>query len=203
MQPIRTKAGENYLTESDEKTLFNHLKRLKDRQAERDFALLKTCRLLGLRRSEAIALNVADVFGQTVLEVNERIAAKGALGSLSIPVELQEILQRFLRLKRQWGEDMTDDAPLFVSKKGNRLAMRTFNDLVDKWCGAAGIPRITPHGLRHTKGRRIMDDVRLLNEEERDKKLLLANRQLRHKSITATLIYTAPTKEEMAKVGVL
>ncbi len=203
MQSIQTRAGENYLTEADEKTLFNHLKRLKDKQAERDYALLKTCRLLGLRRSEAIALDVSDIFGKKVLEIDGRIAAKGALGSLSIPVELQEILQGFLRLKRQWGEDLSDGAPLFMSKKGNRLALRTFNDLVDKWCAAAGIPRITPHGLRHTKGRRIMDDVRHLTEEERDKKLLLANRQLRHKSITATLIYTAPTKEEMAKVGAL
>lgn len=203
MQSIRTKAGENYLTESEEKTLFTHLKRLKDKQAERDFALLKTCRLLGLRRSEALALNVADVYGQTTLDVNERIAAKGAVDTLSIPVELQEILTRFLKLKRKWGEDLTDDAPLFVSKKGNRLALRSFNDLVDKWCREAGVARITPHGLRHTKGRRIMDDVRHLSDEERDKKLLLANRQLRHKSLTATLIYTAPTKEEMRKVGAL
>jgi len=203
MQTIRTKAGENYLTESEEKKLFNHLKRLKDKQAERDFVLLKTCRLLALRRREALALNVGDVFGATSLEIDEHIAAKGAVGSLSIPVELQDILQRFLKLKRKWGEDMTDDAPLFVSKKGNRLALRTFNDLVDKWCREAGGERITPHGLRHTKGRRIMDDVRHLNEEERDKKLLLANRQLRHKSMTATLIYTAPTKEEMEKVGAL
>lgn len=203
MHVIRTKAGENYLTESDEKTLFTHLKRLKDKQAERDFALLKVCRLLGLRRSEALALNVADVFGRTTLEIDDRIAAKGGKGSLSIPVELQDVLQRLLKLKRQWGEDLTDDAPLFVSKKGHRLALRSFNDLVDKWCRQAGIARITPHGLRHTKGRRIMDDVRHLNEEERDKKLLLANRQLRHKSMTATLIYTAPTKEEMQKVGAL
>lgn len=203
MQAIRTRAGDNYLTESEEKTLFNHLKRLKDKQAERDFALLKTCRLLGLRRSEALALNVADVYGRTDLAVTERIAAKGATGSLSIPVELQEILQRFLKLKRQWGEDLTDDAPLFVSKKGNRLALRTFNDLVEKWCREAGVSRITPHGLRHTKGRRIMDDVRHLSDEERDKKLLLANRQLRHKSMTATLIYTAPTRETMEKVGAL
>jgi len=203
MESIRTRAGENYLTEKDEKRLFGYLKRLKDRQAERDFALLKVMRLLALRVSEALALDVGDVTGRSRLVVDERIACKGGTGVLDIPVELQEVLATYLRRKRAWGEDVADDAPLFVSRRGGRMTRRAVNDLVDRWCREAGVPRITPHGLRHTKGRRVMDDVRHLAPEERDRKLSLVNRQLRHKSMSATLIYTAPTKEQMAKVAAI
>ena len=197
---IRTKAGENYLTEYEEKILFNHLSRLKARQAERDFVLLKVMRLLGLRRVETVRLNVEDMFRKEKLVVHERIAAKGGIGELDIPVELSKLMTRFFFLKRQWREDMSPDAPLFVSRNGDRLAARTVNDLVAKWSREAGV-RITPHGFRHTKGRRIMDDVRHLAPEQAAKKLNFANRQLRHKTMNATMIYTAPTKEEMALVA--
>jgi integrase/recombinase XerC len=197
---IRTKAGENYLTETEEKSLFNHLSRLKDRQAERDYVLLKTMRLLGLRRVEVVSLDVADVFRKEKLVIDSRIAAKGATGELDIPLELQKIYSHFFTLKRAWKEAMTDDAPLFVSRNGKRLGLRTVNDLVEKWSREVGI-RITPHGFRHTKGRRIMDDERYMTPAQKCKALNFANRQLRHKSMTSTLVYTQPTKEEMALVA--
>lgn len=203
MQSVSTNAGTNYLTEHEEKMLFNHLKRLKDRQAERDFALLKLCRLTGLRRVEALRLDVADVWEKERITVDGRIAAKGATGDVHVPVELQELLRRFLRLKKSWGESLADDAPLFVSRRGQRLSLRSFNDLVDKWCCEAGVTRITPHGLRHTKAQRIMHDTRHLTEDERSRALQFVNRQLRHKSMSATLIYTAPTREHMEKVGAI
>lgn len=198
----RTNAGHNYLTENEEKRLFNHLARLKDSQAERDLVLLKTMRILGLRRVEAVRLNVGDVFRKEKLNINERIAAKGGVGELDIPVELSKLFARLIFLKRQWHEDLTDDAPLFVSRNGSRLSVRAVNDLVEKWGKAAGVT-ITPHGFRHTKGRRIMDDVRQMTSGMEGKRLNLAQKQLRHKSINSTSIYTAPTKEEMSLVAAI
>lgn len=199
-ETTRTNAGHNYLTENEEKRLFSHIARLKDRQAERDLVILKTMRILGLRRVEVCRLNVGDVFRMVSIDINERIAAKGAVGKLDIPVELTKIYARFVFLKRQWGEDLTEDAPLFVSRNGTRLSVRAVNDLVEKWATAAGVT-ITPHGFRHTKGRRIMDDVRQMTPGMEGKRLNLAQKQLRHKSINSTAIYTAPTKEEMALVA--
>ena len=200
---VGTKAGTNYLTEVEEKTLFNFFKNRKDKQAERDFVLLKLCRLTGLRRGEALALNVGDVFGKEKIHICERIAEKGAIGEAYLPVELQNMLKRFFRLKRDWKESLDDDAPLFVSRKRQRLSLRAFNDLVDKWCDAANIPRYTPHAFRHTKAHRIMDDARHLSDEERRKALIFTNKQLRHKSLNSTMIYTTPKKEEMQKVGAI
>jgi integrase len=199
-KPI-SRAGTNYLTEAEEKQLFTFLKNRKDRQAERDFVMLKFGRLTALRRGEILALNVGDVAAKDRLVVNARIAEKGALGVVSIAKELREVLTRFLKLKRAWKESLEDDAPLFVSKKGHRLSLRAFNDLMDKWCRAAGIARYTPHALRHTKAQRIMNDTRHLTDEEKKKALLFTKNQLRHRSLNATAVYTQPTKEEMERVG--
>jgi integrase len=198
-----SKAGINYLLEAEEKKLFSFLKNRKDRQAERDYVLLRLCRATGLRRGEALALNVGDVLNREKIEVNERIAEKGAVGEVYLPVDIQETLKRFMKMKRIWGESLDDNAPLFVSRKGMRLSIRSFKDIMDKWCRLAGIPRYTPHALRHTKAQRIMADVRHLSDDERQKALIFTNKQLRHKSLNSTMVYTAPTKEEMQRVGAI
>jgi integrase/recombinase XerC len=198
-----SRAGANYLTETEEKKLFAFLRNRKDKQAERDHTLLKLCRLTGLRRGEALALNVGDVLNRDKILVDDRIAEKGALGEVYLPIELQDLLKRFLRLKREWHESLEDQAPLFVSRKGGRLSLRSFNDIMDKWTELAGVPRYTPHALRHTKAQRIMADTRHLDEEERRKALLFANKQLRHRSLNSTMVYTQPTKEEMKRVGAI
>jgi integrase len=197
----KSKAGTNYLRQAEEKTFFAFLKNRKDRQAERDFVLLELCRLTALRRGEALALNVGHVAGKEKIVVDAVVAEKGAIGEVLICKQLQEIISRFMRLKRAWRESLEDDAPLFVSRKGRRLSLRAFNDIMDKWCALAGIPRYTPHALRHTKARRVLDDVKHLSPEEQRKALLFVKKQLRHKSLSATMVYTQPTKEEMAKVA--
>jgi len=198
-----SKAGTNYLTIAEEKSLFAYIRNIKGKQAERDYLLLKLCRSTGLRRGEALALDVGDVIGRDKIVVDERIAEKGATGEVYLPVELQDLLKRFLRQKRNWRESLEDDSPLFVSKKGGRLSLRSFNDMMDKWCRLAGIPRYTPHALRHTKAQRIMHDDRYLTDDEKHRALLLANKQLRHRSLNSTKVYAGPTKEEMQKVGAI
>ncbi len=198
----RTRAGENYLTVNEEKQLFSYLKRLNDPLAVRDLVILKIARLLGLRRVEVARLNVGDVYGQTRLVVDERIAAKGATGTLQIPVELQGLLADFFRWKRLQGQSLADDEPLFVSRNGNRISIRALNDLLTKWLHDAGIShKVTFHGLRHTKAQRIIQDDRNLTPTQQKNSLLLANRQLRHKTLNSTMIYTGPSREDMAAVA--
>lgn len=198
---IQTRAGENYLTEDEEKRLFKLLRNRKDWQAERDYTLLRLARATGLRRVELCRLRVGDVLKKTILEVTGRIAAKGAVGDVHLPKDIQALIRWFLKLKRAWGESLDDDAPLFISRKGGRMDESTVHRLLDKWCREAGIPHYSPHALRHTKARRIIDDTKILSDEDRTRALQFANKQLRHKSWNATLIYTAPTKEQMMQVA--
>ena len=44
---------------------------------------------------------------------------------------------------------------------------------------------------------------RHLTDEEKHRALLFANRQLRHRSLNSTLVYTQPNKEEMQVVGAI
>jgi site-specific recombinase XerC len=76
---------------------------------------------------------VGDVAGKDRLVVDERIAEKGATGEVPLCTERKEILGRFLKLKRGWREPLEDDAPLFISRRNQRLSLRSFNDLMDKW----------------------------------------------------------------------
>jgi|SRR3990172_2883235 len=202
-----TNAGENYLTEEEEKKLFKLLRNRKDWQAERDYTFLRLARATALRRVELCRLNVGDVRGKTTLAVDERIAAKGGIGEVHLPrdkqQDIQALIRWFLRLKKQWGEALDDDAPLFISRKGNRMDESTVNRLLSKWCLEAGIPHYSPHAMRHTKARRILDDSTYLNPEEQEQKLRFVNQQLRHKSWGATMIYTRPTKEQMRNVGAI
>jgi integrase/recombinase XerC len=142
-------------------------------------------------------LNIGDVRELTKIDVNERIAAKGGVGEVYLSIEIQDLIREYIRKKRYWGEGTADEDPLFVSKKGNRIGLRTINTMMSKWCKEAGIPNYTPHALRHTKAHRIMDDVRHLGREDQVQRLLLAGKQLRHKSLNATMIYTQPTKEQL------
>jgi len=195
----KTRAGENYLTEAEEKQMFDYLKQLKIPQAERDYVLLKTYRILGLRRVEGVRLDVADVYDKDHLMIDERLAAKGATGKLIIPSELKRLFAEFMRWKKQHGESLAVDAPLFVSRRGTRLSIRAVNDIMKKWLTAAGVEHmVTPHGLRHTKAQRIVRDDRYLTPQQQKNALLLANKQLRHQSMNSTMIYVAPSREDMA-----
>lgn len=193
----RSRAGTNYLTEKEEKILLSTIKGRRGKQAKRDYCLLRICLKTGLRKGEALALNVGDVRDKTYLIVDERIAEKGAIDSLKIKKPLSDIIQTFIQQKRKWGESIEDDAPLFVSKKDSRLARRTFNDLMTKWCAEAGIPRYTPHALRHTKAQRLIEKIQKEHPEWGHKIMIIVQKQLRHKSIVSTAIYTHATKEEM------
>jgi len=203
MERIKTKAGENFFTQAEEKKFFATIKAHKGKQATRDYFFFKFCRITALRRQEMVRLDVGDVKGKETLTVDAWLAAKGGTGKVAIPVELQELVRSYLYYKRQWGEACDNAAPLFVSRKGGRLALRTVNDAMTKWCKAADIRNLTPHALRHTKAHRILDDTKHLPPEDRDKKILLASKQLRHKSLRATSIYLQPTIEQMATVGAI
>jgi len=193
-----TKAGTNYLTEAEERKLFSLLKNRKDKQAERDYVLLSLTRKTGMRRGEVLSLNVGDIMDRQKIVIDERIARKGGLGEVYLSIDIQVLLKRFLKLKKKWGESVEFDAPLFISKKHGRLSLRSFNDLMDKWCALAGLDRFTPHALRHTKAQRIMEKA-----ENPRKALLFAKKQLRHSTIAATMVYTEINKEEQARVGAI
>lgn len=162
----------------------------------RDHVLLSLALATGLREHELVALNVGDVLadgGKAQRRVQLRVfkrSHKDARGQeVILSSGVQAKLEKFFRWKRKQGEVMTTDAPLFVSRNGNRLSTRQVRHLFQLWQERAGFERrYSFHSVRHSA-------ITNLYEATRD--IRLAQRFARHKSITSTQIYTHPTDEAL------
>lgn len=162
----------------------------------RDHVLLSLALGTGMREHELVALNVGDVLsdeGKARRRIQLRVFkrsrddAQGQEVVLSSGVQAK--LEKYFRWKRQQDELLTHDAPLFVSRKGNRLSTRQLRHAFRLWQERAGFERrFSFHSVRHSA-------ITNLYEATRD--IRLAQRFARHKSITSTQIYTHPTDEAL------
>lgn len=154
----------------------------------RDYAVYALMYLAGLRVGEVHRLDIENIdFDNRLLLVN----GKGNKPrTLNIQEELMEILTDYLSLRRAfYAHDQT--TALFVSKKGNRLAIRTMEDnlkkIVDTNDIGASFP-ITCHTLRHTFASH-------LNEKKTD--ILVIQSLLGHATTRSTEVYIHPSQEKL------
>jgi len=116
----------------------------------RDFLLYSMLYRLGLRIGEAIAIDLHDV---DLTAATVRIHGKGRRQrTLPLPHDLRTPLRTWLTRLRHKLKRSGRLQALFVSKKGNRLAVRTAEENFAKLVAKAGpfsIPKVTPHSLRH------------------------------------------------------
>lgn len=132
-----------------------HLARVDTRKAARDRALLRLLYERGLRRAEAVALDLADVDlgGRRV-----RVTGKGKLEArwLTIPVASRNAIADWI------GHRGEEPGPLFTSldpaRKGDgRLTGDAVARIVAKTGQAVGVRGVRPHGLRHSGLTDILD----------------------------------------------
>jgi integrase len=141
---------------------------------------------LGLRVGEVHRLNVNDINWQ-----NKTIIVTGKCAverTLSLTNEMKTILENYLAVRNNIFKSNEQKA-LFVSKKGNRLAIRTIEDNFKKLVKSAGIEkrfRVTPHTLRHTC-------ATLLNDK--DVKILTIQNILGHSNPNTTINYYLHTPQ--------
>jgi site-specific recombinase XerD len=183
-----------YLTEREEKTLLKTVREIKGNKAERDAVIIEFLLATGLRSAELVGLNVGDVRGKEKLHVRAEIAKRSKEAFIPIPVDAQRLIKRFIGRKMQAKESIRDDAPLFISRLGERLAKRSLQLLVEEWLIKAGLVSSTGkalysvHSLRHTCLKRM---------QERGVLLTTIQKIARHASLASTGIYTEATWEEM------
>ncbi len=147
----------------------------------RDRAILETLYSAGLRVSELVDLNDADLdFDQAIVLVRgkgrkERLAP---LGSFALRALRQWLQSRQLSAKAPKGPL----APVFINRFGTRLTTRSVGRLLEKHLEKSGLDRRTsPHTLRHSFATHLLDrgaDIRSVQE------------LLGHKSLVTTQIYT-------------
>ncbi len=147
----------------------------------RDRAMLELLFSTGVRVSELVDLNFADVDfeGQII-----RVRGKGKK-QRTAPVGPTAIaaIQRYLQLRRADSRAASfDQNALFVNKHGQRLSTRSVRRKLDKYLSEAGLdPSISPHTLRHSFATHMLNngaDLRSVQE------------LLGHQSLSTTQVYT-------------
>ncbi|MFX1673837.1 tyrosine recombinase XerC [Paraburkholderia sp. A2WS-5] len=168
-------------------------------EALRDHAMLELFYSSGLRLAELVGLDARYVkrdgyesagwLKRDAAEVE--VHGKGGRHRI-VPVgkKALEALDAWLAVRGAWIKH--DDAPLFLSVRGNRMAPGVVRERVKRAALAAGIPaNVHPHVLRHSFATHLLQssgDLRAVQE------------LLGHASIAATQVYTSLDFQHLAKV---
>jgi tyrosine recombinase XerC len=156
--------------------------------AKRDKAILETLYTSGIRVSELVGLNLADV---DLLSGMLRVRGKGKKERI-VPIgrKAQDAIESYLE-KRTGTHGKSRDA-LFLNKNGTRLTDRSVRRVLLKVASRASLAKeISPHMLRHSFATHLLDrgaDLRSVQE------------LLGHESLSTTQIYTHVTTKRLKEV---
>lgn len=159
-------------------------------EAVRDGAMLEVLYATGMRVSELVSLDLADLD----LGVGNVTCAGKAGRTRIVPLNQRSIqaVDRYLRTARP-ALVVEGTTPLFVNHRGGRLTRQGFWLILKGYAERAGIADITPHTLRHSFATHAVRD----GAELRDVQQLLG-----HVSLATTQIYrelaSQPAKETTA-----
>jgi len=154
----------------------------------RDRAILETIYSAGIRVSEAVGLDLADV------ELNDgvmTVRGKGKKERLALlgPDAVKAIDAWLTHRAALIEEAKVRTNAVFLNKAGGRLTTRSVGRLLEKYLKLAGLdPRTSPHTLRHSFATHMLDagaDIRGVQE------------LLGHKSLSTTQIYTHVTTQRL------
>jgi integrase/recombinase XerC len=147
----------------------------------RDLAVLEVFYSTGIRVSELVGLNWADVDFQLGII---RVVGKGSKERI---VPIGEIAMQALRdysreQRKRWQFACKGERPVFLNNRGERITTRSVARIVEKHLKQAGIPiKMGPHGLRHSFATHLLNsgaDLRVIQE------------LLGHASLSTTQKYT-------------
>ncbi|MFG2008272.1 tyrosine recombinase XerC [Micromonospora sp. NPDC048868] len=152
----------------------------------RDRALLELLYGTGVRISEACGLDLADVdHARRVVRV---FGKGGRERAVPYGVPAQRALDEWLRHGRPALAAPHSRDALLLGARGGRLNPTTARRIVGGYAEAAGLPPISPHGLRHSAATHLLEggaDLRAVQE------------LLGHSSLASTQIYTHVSVERL------
>jgi integrase/recombinase XerD len=169
------------LTQAQTQDLFNVTKNLKEK------ALLHLCYSCGLRRSEAVSLNLQDIdFANNLLYVREGKGAKRRV--VPINKSIKKDLENYCL---QYRKDKSNEA-FMIGRIKQRMRGASYNSLLKKILKRTEIhTEVTLHHLRHSIATHLLENGMSL-EFVRD--------FLGHSHIESTQIYTRVSAQQLKSV---
>ncbi len=152
--------------------------------ARRDVALVQVMLQAGLRVGEVAALRVSDVeLRERSGQVTVRVGKGGKQRTVPLNGEVRAVLAAWLAVRPAVGT-----AALFVGQRGERLGTRAIQRLLAQLGREAGLEELTPHVLRHSFAKNLVDAGVGL-EKVAD--------LLGHSRLETTRIYTRPGQRDL------
>lgn len=173
----------NYGTGLDNKKQKYH-----DRYRKRDTALFTMLLDTGMRVSEINACDICDV---DLNNCSLLIIRKGGdKQTIYFSDETRDALADYLDERRERYPDLSGYDPLFATTNGNRLSIRSIQQLAKKYSSAAlpGKGKLSPHKMRSSFA---------MSYYEETMDILALQRKLGHKNLSATNIYAKATDKKM------
>lgn len=156
----------------------------------RDMAILEILFSTGMRVSELNRLNIGDInFERGEIAV----LGKGKkLRVVFLSEKSIETIKKYLDERGYIQTKKSEEEPLFLSKKGSRLSVRSIERIVKKYSLKAGLAKkVSPHTLRHS----FATDLLISGADVRSVQSLLG-----HSSITTTQVYTHVTDQHLREI---
>jgi integrase/recombinase XerC len=157
----------------------------------RDRAILEFFYSTGVRVSELVGLNWADVDFQLGIV---RVLGKGSKERI-VPVgetALGTLRDYSMELRKKWNLPCKGETAVFLNNRGKRITTRSVARVVEKHLKQSGIAvKIGPHGLRHSFATHLLNsgaDLRVIQE------------LLGHASLSTTQRYTHLNLDQLTAV---
>ena len=150
----------------------------------RDRAMLELAYGAGLRSSELVSVQIADIDLDTL---TVKVRGKGDKERLTLfGRPCRQAISAYIHTERVLPEK---GDPLFTSPKGRALSPRTFQAIVKRWAKRAGLPPdVSPHTLRHSFATHLLDG---------GADLKTVQQLLGHENLATTQIYTHVSIERL------
>ena len=176
------------LAPEDIEALLNQPSQSKDAKALRDKAFLELLYATGMRVSELVSLDVADIrLAERVVHCRGKNKKKR-----SLPISERAIphLQAYLERGHPSLLKDTEEVALFLNHRGQRLTRQGLWLIIKGYVETAGLDTtVTPHTLRHSFATHLIS---------RGAELRDVQRLLGHANISTTQIYTEVSKDSDA-----
>jgi len=174
------------LTPQEKRKLVKAIDQTKGPRAARDAVLVDLILNTGLRISEALGLDMADV---NVAEKHLTVTAKGGeVHHVFLNARTRKRLGAYLKKRKKV---LCECPALFLSNRRSRLSVRQAQVTLEGWVARAGIAKkVTVHGLRHTFATHLL---------ERTGNLRTVQEALRHRHIATTVTYTHQPSEALTE----